>query len=247
MIELADTPERERPQERPAPGARGSSHTVVRYPLDPQPPGQRPCQQQPRVADQPLLIEADRDLIQARAALDYFRAIVHHSGDVLTGPRLPHTTAEKPCSGGPVPGGARGSTLARGSVLRLLCRGSRRSTALRVVSRLGDSVLLNADVGDNVSRVGPSNPHISSERSWAAHGGSPLAGLMGHAFWTGMSLRVVGALSRDPHDLARRPVWAGEQELAARRGTRETRTWGWRWSNEVPLRRFGRRLDVGVG
>ena len=75
-------------------------HTVVHQPLNPQPPGQRPGQQQPRIADQPLLIEPDRDLIEARGSLDNVRAIVHHSGDLLTGPRLPHTTAEKPRSGG---------------------------------------------------------------------------------------------------------------------------------------------------
>ena len=75
-------------------------HAVVHKLLDTQPLGQRPCQKQSRVADEPLLIEANRDLIQCSGALDYVRVIVHHSGDLLTGPRLPHTTAEKPCSGG---------------------------------------------------------------------------------------------------------------------------------------------------
>jgi hypothetical protein len=75
-------------------------HAVVHKLLDTQPLGQGPCQQQTRVGDQTLLIKADCDLIERCGTLDYVRVIVHHSGDLLTGPRLPRTTAEKPCSGG---------------------------------------------------------------------------------------------------------------------------------------------------
>ena len=129
MVELADMPERERPQKRPQrrrghhrvpqhqagrPGAQHvhvidavsagehpmhqahhlaarqrrprclgiEPHTVVHQLLDTQPLGQRPRQQQPRVADQTLLIEANRDLIERSGALDYVRVIVHHSGDL---------------------------------------------------------------------------------------------------------------------------------------------------------------------
>ena len=44
--------------------------------------------------------ESWQHLIDGRGALDYVRVSVHHSVDLLTGPRLPHPTAEKPCSGG---------------------------------------------------------------------------------------------------------------------------------------------------
>ena len=44
--------------------------------------------------------ESWQHLIDGRGALDYVRVIVHHSGDLLTGSPLPHTTADKPCSGG---------------------------------------------------------------------------------------------------------------------------------------------------
>jgi hypothetical protein len=79
-----------------APGTLRSSHTLsFTSPLDPETLSERCRQQQSRITDQALLIKADRHCIDALGTLNHVRLIMHHMGDPLTGPRLPHTTAIK--------------------------------------------------------------------------------------------------------------------------------------------------------
>jgi hypothetical protein len=70
-------------------------HRLIRQFLDPQPIRQRGRHQQARVADQPLLIEPNLHRVEARRAFGNVRAVMHHSGDLLTGPQPPDTTAIK--------------------------------------------------------------------------------------------------------------------------------------------------------
>jgi hypothetical protein len=64
------------------------------------PLGERRGHQQSRVADQPLLIKRDAYRIKVSGAGRYVRCVVHHIGDLLTGPQSPSRLLLKPCSGG---------------------------------------------------------------------------------------------------------------------------------------------------
>ena len=79
-----------------APGtARVKPHRLVHRLLDPEPLGEGRRDQQPGVADQPLLVELDPHRIQTRRPGRNVRTVMHHTGDLLTGPQPPHTTATK--------------------------------------------------------------------------------------------------------------------------------------------------------
>ena len=68
-------------------------HRLVHQLLDPQPVRERRVQQA-GVADQPLLVERHAHRVQV-CRPGNVRTVMHHMGDLLTGPRLPHTIALK--------------------------------------------------------------------------------------------------------------------------------------------------------
>ena len=70
-------------------------HRLIHQLLDPQPVRERRCQQQAGVADEPLLVEPNLHRIEARRARWNVRTVMHHMGDLLTGPQPPTTTAIK--------------------------------------------------------------------------------------------------------------------------------------------------------
>ncbi len=82
-------------RQRRARSARVKPHRLVHRLLDPEPLGEGRRDQQPGVADQPLIVELDPHRIETRRPGRNVRCSVHHMGDLLTGPQPPHTTATK--------------------------------------------------------------------------------------------------------------------------------------------------------
>jgi len=72
-------------------------HRLVHQLLDPQPLRERRGHHQTRVTDEPFLVERHPHRIEVDRPFGNVRRIVHHMGDLLTGPRLPYTVAESPC------------------------------------------------------------------------------------------------------------------------------------------------------
>jgi hypothetical protein len=84
---------------RPRPGrAVRERDALVHERLQPEPIGERRCEQHPSVSDGPLIVENGLDTLQPRSAPNL--KVRHHQGDLLSAGPAAALTARLACSGG---------------------------------------------------------------------------------------------------------------------------------------------------